>query len=118
MGDGLADTHQLAIGADDRRLFGKKFFPAKAEIFELLLKREPRLFVPTQAILDGIAELHQRFFNFLAHLSRRGGPEGCHLAVPASSEVLAKSLEAREFAQGLEMFPGGAVSPCLLWLIR
>ena len=104
MGDGLADTHQFAIGADNRRLLGKKFVPAKAEIFELLLKREPRLFVPTQAILDGIAKLHQRFFNFLAHFSRRGRPEGRHLAVPASGEVLAKSLEAREFAQCLEVF--------------
>src|SRR5712664_422403 len=105
--DGFVNAHQCTIGTDDRRLFGKKFFPAQAEIFELLLKGEPGLRMPVQATPDGIAKLHQRFFNFFAHFTRRGRPERRHLTVPAPGEFLAQVFEARKLAQGLKM-PGEA----------
>ncbi len=102
--DGFADAQQFAIGANNGRLFGKKLFPAKTEILELLLQREPGVLMPAEAILDGITKLHERFFDFFAHFAGRRRAEGGHLAVPAAGEVLAQVHEARKLAQGLKMF--------------
>src|SRR5258707_15042 len=60
--------------------------------------------MPGEAVFDGIAKLHQGFFDFLAHFAGGRCAEGGHLAVPAASEVLAQVHEARKLAQGLKMF--------------
>ena len=91
--DGFADAHQFAVSANDRGLFGKKFFPAKAEVFELLLQWEPGVLVPAEAVLDGITKLHERFLDFFAHFARGRRAEGSHLTVPAAGEVLAQVHE-------------------------
>src|SRR5437899_582931 len=103
VGDGFADAHELALRADDRGLFGEKFLPAKAEVGELLLEREPGAFMPAQAVFDGIAVLHERLFHFLAHMRRGRSPERGHLAVPTRGKLLTEILEVRQFVQGMKV---------------
>ena len=113
--DRPADAHQFTVRAYDRGLFGQELLPAKSEVFELLFEREPGVLIPAEAIIDGIAKLHQRFLDFFAHVRRRECPEDRHLAVPAAGEVLTKSLEVRQFPQCVEMFREArvrVVHPC------
>ena len=91
--NGFADAKQFAVGANDRRLPGKELFPAKTKILKLLLQREPGVFVPAKAILDGIAKLQERFFDLFAHFARRGRAEGSDLTVPTAGEILTQVHE-------------------------
>jgi len=84
-------------------LLGEEFIPAEAYIFEPLLQGKPCTLVPAQAVLDGIAILHQRFLDFLAHFLRVGSAQRCHLAIPPRAELLAKTLQPEESAQRIEM---------------
>ena len=60
--------------------------------------------MPAQAVLDGIAELQERFFHFLAHLRGWRGTERGHLAVPTRGKFATVIFQARQCVQGAEMF--------------
>src|SRR5262245_33387798 len=62
------NASQLPFWTNNGRLFGKELVPQEANVFELPLQREPSIFLPVQALLDGVAELHQRFLDLLTYL--------------------------------------------------
>src|SRR5262249_36214800 len=89
---------------NDGRLLCEKFAPTETYVLKPLLQRVPHALLPTQAALDSVAILHQRFFDFLAHFARMRRAEDGHLSIPTRAEFLAKALQAEELPQGLKMF--------------
>src|SRR5207302_7514903 len=101
--NGLAKAQQFAFRSHDRGLLGKKFLPTKTEVLKLLLKREPSALMPAQTVFHRIAVLHERFFDFLAHLRGRRSAERSHLAVPAHGQLSAQVCKARQRVQCAKM---------------
>src|SRR2546429_485906 len=81
----------------------QKFFPAKREVGKLLLERKPCRSMPTEAILDGIAVLHECFFRLCAHLRGRRCAKRGHLAVPPRRKLAAQIFELGQRVQGAKM---------------
>ena len=67
-GSSSLKANQLSICPDIHRLLGHESLPAKTEALQLLLQWDPDIFMPTQAILDGRAELYKRVLNRFSHL--------------------------------------------------
>src|SRR6266403_1691421 len=101
MRHGTVDASQLAIGTNYRGLFSEEFIPPEADVFKPLLQRKPGVLLPAQAVLDGLAILHQCLLDLLADFARMGSTKSRHLAIPPGAEILAKTLEAEELAPGL-----------------
>src|SRR5258708_11645046 len=102
------NSRKLSLRTNYCWLFGQKLIPAETGVFQPLLQRAPRSLLPVEAIHNGIAILHQCFFQLHAHLARMGSTQRRHLAIPAQAEIFANPFQPEKLPQCLEV----------LWLTR